>query len=158
MMKKGILIIALVGLVGIAYGQSNSVGDLFTKYKGEKDFFHLDLSGNFLDFTKGVNIDMGKEDLDDLMKSVDGIKLFKLPVNGKEAKEDFKSLRKGLKKEKYELMMEFSEKGNEVAIYSIDDQVVRDLVLLIGGDDGGEYLVVELQGEFESKALIKAMQ
>ncbi|MBD8488419.1 DUF4252 domain-containing protein [Echinicola sp. CAU 1574] len=156
-MKKLLMIVALMGMSLFAQAQSKSVASLYEKYKGTEEFFHLDLAGSFFDFAEGFDIDFDEEGMKAIAKSVERMKLFKLPVNGSEAKADFKALAKGLKKEKYELMMELSEKDSEIAFYSKGDDIISDLVLLIGGDDDDSHLVIELEGAFESKAIASSM-
>jgi len=138
--------------------QSKSVASLYEKYKSDEDFFHLDLAGSFFDFAEGFNIDFDEEGFKAIAKSVERMKLFKLPVGREIAKQDFKALQRGLRKEKYDLMMEVAEKGSNIAFYSRGGDVISDLVLLIGGDSDDDYLVIELEGAFESKKLAKVMQ
>lgn len=158
-MKKLLLIVVLMGCsVFMAQAQSKSVSALYEKYKGDDDFFHLDLSGSFFDFAEGFDIDFDEEGLKAITKSVEKMKLFKLPVGEEIAKKDFRSLQKGLQKERYDLMMEVTEKESEMAFYAKGGDVISDLVLLIGGGQGQGCLVVELEGTFESRAIAKVME
>src|SRR5690606_30655426 len=110
-MKKITLILWLSGLALTAQAQSKSVASLYNKYKSDKDFFHMDLAGNFLNFAEGMNLKFDETNLEALTQSVERVKLFKLPVSGSAAKADFKTLQKGLERERFEVLMEMTEKN-----------------------------------------------
>lgn len=137
------------------FGQSKSVDRLYNQYKGEESFFHLDLAGNFLDFAKGWDIDIEEANLSTITESIDRVKLFKLPVSGNQARADFRKLAQGLQRENYELMMEAEEKDSGVSIYSLGQSSLRGLVLLIRSNEDAEYMVIELEGKFDQKAMAK---
>ncbi|SHM64571.1 protein of unknown function [Cyclobacterium lianum] len=137
------------------FGQSKSVDRLYQQYKDNDAFFHLDLAGNFLDFAKGWDIDIEEANLSAITESIDRVKLFKLPVNGDQARSDFKKLSQGLRRENYELMMEAEEKDSGVSIYSLGERSMKGLVLLIHSGPDSDYMVIELEGQFDQKALAK---
>lgn len=157
-MKNALIIASLFLLFSLPlslFGQSKSVDRLYNQYKGEESFFHLDLAGNFLDFAKGWDIDIEEANLSAITESIDRVKLFKLPVNGDQARSDFRKLAKGLQRENYELMMEAEEKDSGVSIYSLGQGSMKGLVLLIHSNEDGGYMVIELEGQFDQKALAK---
>lgn len=141
----------------MAFAQSKSVDALYKKYEDNEEFFHLDMAGSFFDFADGLDFDFGEDGMATIAKSVDRMKFFKLPVGRNLSKSDFMDLQKGLRKERYDLMMEMSEKDSQVIIYSKGNDILSDLVLMIGGDDDDDFMVIELKGEFESQALAEAM-
>jgi hypothetical protein len=150
---KTLIIAALFMAINFsAFSQSKSVDNLFNKYKGDKDFFHMDLGGSFMNFAKGLNISLDEGNMDAIAKSVERVKFFKLPAHSQTAAADFLALQKDLAKEKYELMMETSQKNKGVFMYSKGAKKIQDLVLLISGE-GNDYIVVSLQGDFDAKAL-----
>ncbi|WP_143962669.1 DUF4252 domain-containing protein [Litoribacter populi] len=151
-MKKLILAALFLAINASAFAQSKSVDNLFDKYKGDKDFFHMDLGGSFMNFAKGLNISLDEGNMDAIAKSVERVKFFKLPANSQTAAADFLALQKDLGKEKYELMMETSQKNKGVFMYSKGAKKIQDLVLLISGE-GNDYIVVSLQGDFDAKTL-----
>src|SRR5690606_15227451 len=105
-MKKLSMIMLMLVFVLTAQAQSKSVETLYNKYKKDKDFFHMDLAGNFLNFAEGMNFKLDDANMSAITKSVERVKMFKLPVNGDAARADFKALQKGLERERYEVMME----------------------------------------------------
>ncbi|GGZ22507.1 hypothetical protein GCM10007049_14170 [Echinicola pacifica] len=155
-MKTLFALILSLFVFGAVHAQSKSVQSLYEKYQDEEDFFNLNLSGNFFDFADGLDFDFDSQGIKAMTKSVDAMRFFKLPVSLSTAQSDFKQLQKGLKRENYELMMEMSEKDSEILIYSKGDDIISDLVLLIGNTEE-DYMVVELQGEFESEAIANSL-
>jgi hypothetical protein len=157
-MKNSIIIVALTlffSLPSVLFAQSKSVDQLYRQYKGQEDFFHLDLAGNFLDFAKGFNLEIEEANLDAITESIERVKFFKLPVNGTQAKADFRKLSRGLDKERYELMMDANEKDSGLAIYAKGGDSVEGLVLMIRSDNDQQFMVIELEGRFDQKTLAK---
>jgi hypothetical protein len=154
-MKKLLLVFSLALIVQIANAQSKSVEALFQKYKSNDDFFHMDVGGNFMNFAKGFNVKLDEAEMEGIVQSLERVKLFKLPENSPNGKAEFKTLHKALEKEKYEIMLEASEKGNGILIFTKGDRMISDVVVLLN-DKEGDLMVVELQGNFDSKALADA--
>jgi hypothetical protein len=154
-MKKLLLIISLVMFAHMAHAQSKSVDALYQKYKSNDDFFHMDIGGNFMNFAEGFNVKLDKAKVEGIIKSLDRVKLFKLPESTMTGKVEFKSLHKALEKERYELMMETSDKGNGILIFTKGNRTISDVIVLLN-DKSGDLMVVELLGSFDSKALAEA--
>ena len=157
-MKKITLFLLLSGLIMTAHAQSKSVDALYNKYKSDKDFFHMDLAGNFLNFAEGMNLKFDQANLETITQSVERVKLFKLPVSGNVAKADFKTLQKGLERERFEVMMEVSEKNSGIVMYSKGGNKIKDIILLISGEGESDYMVIALKGEFDAKTIAEAGQ
>ncbi len=154
-MKKALVTVALMAFFITAYAQSKSVASMYEKYKGNDDFFHLELGGNFMNFANGFKINMDKNDLATVAKSVEKLNFFTLPDKSDLDRAEFKSLQRGLERERYELLMEASEGKGGVRVYSKGGNTISDLVVLVGGDDG-DLMVVELKGRFDQETLAKA--
>jgi hypothetical protein len=154
-MKKLLLIVSLVMFMHMAQAQSKSVDALYQKYKANDDFFHMDIGGNFMNFAEGFNVKLDEAKVEGIVKSLERVKLFKLPENSPTGQAEFKTLYKALEKEKYELMMETSDKGNGILIFTKGDRMISDVVVLLN-DKGGDLMVVELLGNFDSKSLAEA--
>lgn len=154
-MNKLILTLTFLALVMIAQAQSKSVATLKQKYESNEDFFNLELGGNFLDFAEGFNIDIDEDDMATVAKSVEKLNFFTLP-EGSDSYAEFKALQKGLEKERYDLLMEASEGKGGVMVYSKGSLIISDLVILVGDEEEGDLMVVELKGKFAQEALAKA--
>lgn len=153
-MKKYLLTLSLCALVFTVNAQSKSVAALKDKYKSNDDFFQLELGGNFMNFADGFKIDIDKNDLATVAKSVEKLNFFTLP-NGSDGYTEFKSLQKGLDRERYDLLLETSEGKNGVLIYSKGATTISDLVILVGDQKEGDLIVIELKGKFTQEALSK---
>jgi hypothetical protein len=154
-MKKLILAILFLGISFASFSQSKSVDGLYQKYKSNEDFFHLDIGGSFMNFAKGMNIKLDEGKTEALANSMERLKMFKLPVNSQTAKSEFSSLQKSLEREKFDLLMEMSEKKNGVLVYTKGDRRISDIVVLIN-DNSGDFMIIELLGDFDSKAVADA--
>lgn len=154
-MKKIILLLAFVGLVMAAQAQSKSVETLFQKHKNSQEFFHLDIGGSFLGFAEGMKIKLDDGHKEALANSMERIKFFKLPTSAVTAKADFLALQKGLERERFDLMMEVSEKQSNFTVYTKGGARIKDIVVLLN-DKEGDFLVFELKGDFDSKTVSEA--
>lgn len=154
-MKKYLLTIGLCALVFTVNAQSKSVAALKDKYKSNDDFFQLELGGNFMNFADGFKIDIDKDDLATVAKSIEKLNFFSLP-EGSESFAEFKALQKGLDRERYELLMETSEGKSGVLVYSKGALTISDLVILVGDEQEGDLMVIELKGKFTQEAIAKA--
>ena len=154
-MKNLTLLLFFTILNTAAFSQSKSVDALYQKYKANDDFFHMDIGGNFMNFAKGFNVKLDEAKVEGIIQSLERIKLFKLPENSPYGKTEFKTLHKALVKENYEVLLETSDKGNGILIFTKGDKLISDVVVLLN-DNGGDLMVVELHGNFDSKALAEA--
>lgn len=154
-MKKYLLTLGLCALVFTLNAQSKSVAALKDKYKSNDDFFQLELGGNFMNFAEGFKIDIDKNDMATVAKSVEKLNFFTLP-DGSDGYAEFKALQKGLDRERYDLLMEASEGKSGVLIYSKGAIMISDLVILVGDQKEGDLIVIELKGKFTQEALAKA--
>jgi hypothetical protein len=154
-MKKLILTLTLFAVVLGAQAQSKSIAALKEKYKGHDDFFQMELGGNFMNFADGFKINMDKNDMATVAKSVEKLNFFTLP-EGAQAITEYKSLQKGLERENYDLLMEAAEGKSGVLIYGKGARTLSDLVILVGDEKEGDLVVVELKGSFTQEMLAKA--
>lgn len=151
-MKKLLLILTLVIIGNMVYAQSKSVEALYQKHKSDPEFFHLDLGGSFMNFAKSLDVKIDNDKAESITNSMERLKMFKLPTNGNQANAEFATLKKSLEKEKFDLMMEASEKNSSFMIYTKGSKRISDVVVLVK-DKSDEFIIIELQGNFDSKAL-----
>jgi hypothetical protein len=151
-MKKLLLIITMAIMANVTYAQSKSVEALYQKHKSNPEFFHLDLGGSFMNFAKSMDLKLDNGQTEAITNSMERLKMFKLPVDGALANSEFSSLKKSLEREKFELMMEASEKNSLFLIYTKGSRRISDVVVLLK-DKSEDFIVIELQGDFDSRAL-----
>ncbi|MFD2200528.1 DUF4252 domain-containing protein [Shivajiella indica] len=148
------LLLGMIFLTSSHYllAQSKSVESLYQKHKSNPDFFHLDLGGSFMNFAKSLDVKLDNGHAESISNSMERLKMFKLPVNGEQANSEFNSLKKSLEKEKFDLMMEASEKNSSFMVYTKGSKRISDVVVLVK-DKSEDFLVIELQGDFDSETL-----
>lgn len=154
-MKKLILTLALIGAVMTVQAQSKTVKAVYEKYKSNDDFFHLELGGNFMNFAEGFKIDLNEDDMATVAKSIEKLNFFTLPDNSDLNRAQYKAMKQGLEKERYELLMETEEKDGGIVVYSKGGNSISDLVVLVS-DDEGDLMVFELKGAFDQELVAKA--
>ncbi len=155
-MKKLILTLALFGAVFAAQAQSKTVKAIYEKYKGQEDFFHMNLGGNFMNFADGFKIDIDEDDMATVAESIEHLSFFSLPDEvGQDYSTEYKAMKKGLKKERYDLIMEAEDKDGGIVVYSKGNNKISDLVVLVTDDDGS-LMVFELEGTFDREVVSKA--
>lgn len=154
-MKRIILTLAFFAFALSVNAQSRSIAALKDKYKGNDDFFQMELGGNFLNFAEGFKIDIDKADMATVAKSIEKLNFFTLPDNS-QAKGEFYGLQKGLQKENYDLLMEAAEGKSGFMVYAKGNRTISDLVILVGDDKDGGMIVVELKGTFTQEMISKA--
>jgi hypothetical protein len=154
-MKKLIVTLSFCALVFTVNAQSKSVAALKDKYKSNDDFFQLELGGNFMNFAEGFKIDIDKNDMATVAKSVEKLSFFTLP-DGSDGYAEFRALQKGLDRERYDLLLETSEGKSGVLIFSKGAAMISDLVILVGDQKNGDLIVIELKGKFTQEAIAKA--
>ena len=109
-----------------------------------------------MNFADGFKIDLDKDDMATVAKSIEKLNFFTLPDNADQSRAEFKSLQKGLERERYELLMEAAEGKGGVMIYSKGGNTISDLIVLVGGDEG-DLMVVEMKGIFDQETISKAV-
>lgn len=156
-MKKFILSICLLMLVVAVQAQSKTVASLVQKFKGEKESFHLELGGNFMNFADGFNLRLDEKELETVIKSIQKINFLTISENLAQNRIEFKSLKNGLERERYELLVEAVEGKDGVMIYSKGGQSISDLVVVVSGSEG-DLMVAELKGSFDDKLVSRAIK
>jgi hypothetical protein len=156
-MKKFILSICLLMLVVAVQAQSKTVASLVQKYEGEKESFHLELGGNFMNFADGFNLKLDEKELETVIKSIQKINFITLSEKHWQSGIEFNTLKNGLERERYELLLEAVEGKDGVMIYSKGGQSISDLVVVVSGSEG-DLTVAEFKGSFEEKLVFRAIQ
>ncbi|WP_332912362.1 DUF4252 domain-containing protein [Algoriphagus boritolerans] len=108
-----------------------------------------------MNFAEGFKIDIDKNAMATVAKSVEKLNFFTLP-DGSDGYAEFKALQKALDRERYDLLMETSEGKSGVSIFSRGSNIISDLVILVEDQKEGDLIVIELKGKFTQEALAKA--
>jgi len=156
-MKNLILSSCLLMLALSVQAQSKTVASLVQKYKGNQEAFHLELGGNFMNFADGFNLKLDKNELETVVKSIQKINFLTISENLTQNRFEAKSLKNGLERERYELLLEAVEGKDGVVIYSKGSQSISDLVVVVSGSEGN-LMVAELKGLFDDKLVSRAIK
>jgi hypothetical protein len=156
-MKNLILSSCLLMLALSVQAQSKTVASLVQKYKGNQEAFHLELGGNFMNFADGFNLKLDKNELETVVKSIQKINFLTISENLPQNRFEAKSLKNGLERERYELLLEAVEGKDGVVIYSKGSQSISDLVVVVSGSEGN-LMVAELKGLFDDKLVSRAIK
>ncbi len=151
-MKKFILAICMSLAISPVFSQSKSVAALYQKYKSHQDFFHLDLGGNFMNLAESFNVKLGDGQGESISQSLEKIIMYKIPVKGEAAGVEYLNMRKGLEKERFDVLMEAGKSKSGVILYGKGGSRIKDVVLLVR-DDKEELMVFEMIGDFDPKLL-----
>ena len=149
-MKITVMILILSILTHVGFGQSKSVADLYSQYKNHPDLFHLDLGGNFLGLAKSFNVNIDNEQANSLSKATEKVSMYKFPKSAKTG--EFNHLKRGLEKEKFELLLEAGKPSDGVSIYGKGSKKIKDLIIMVESD---ELIILELLGDFDPEMLSK---
>jgi hypothetical protein len=149
-MKKTLIILMISALTHVGFGQSKSVADLYSQYKDHPDLFHLDLGGNFLGLAKSFNVNIDNEQANSLSKATEKVSMYKFPKSAKTG--DFINLKRGLEKEKFELLLEAGKPSDGASIYGKGSKKINDLIIMVESD---ELIILELLGDFDPEMLSK---
>ena len=156
-MKNLLLSSCLLMLALSVQAQSKTVTSLVQKYKGEKEAFHLELGGNFMNFADGFDLKLDENELETVVKSIQKINFIALSEKHWQNGIEFKSLKNGLEREHYELLLEAVEGKDGVMIYGKGAQSISDLVVVVSGSEG-DLTVAEFKGSFEEKLVFRVIQ
>ena len=145
------LLIATFSLAGNA--QSRSLSDVYREYEHLDESFSLNISGNFLKMASWFDDDLDDHDLDDVINSIDKIKVFKVPkgFKGMQAK-DVRGFKRDLHGEGFEELM--NVRGEEGVFYVLVQEkrgVVDNLVMYGEGDHG--VIFIEFLGSMDAKKI-----
>lgn len=136
-MKKLIVILAMVLPMAIL-AQKSPVDKLFDKYANQKGFTTVNISGKLLGFA--AQIDTGDESTQDLLSSLNGVRVLSVEDDALNEKLDFYQELKDdgfFKDNDFEVLMEVTEESEVVRFLAKDagDGKISDLLLIVGGDD-----------------------
>lgn len=150
-MKRLLIAIMLfIPFLGMAQNES-PIDQLFNKYANKDGFSTVNISGKMLSLTSQMNESKSKEA--DLIGKLSGIRI--LSVEDKELNKTlnfYKELEADgfFKNNKYEVLMEVTEKNEIVRFYGKEEEKDRlsELLLVIGGNDN---TLISIRGSIDLK-------
>ena len=133
-MKKLVLSLLVVLVPILAIGQNTAVEKIFEKYGGNDGFTTVTINKSL--FKMAAHFDNSVEDLDAL-SGMETIKILAIDDEGDVSGVNFyKEVKSLLKTSDYEELMTVQSKGADVVfLVNQDGDVIKELILLVGGDD-----------------------
>lgn len=105
-----------------------------------------------MNLAKSFNIKFDEGQEESISQSIEKIRMYKIPATGEIAGKEYLSLRKGLEKERFDVLMEAGKSKSGVILFGKGGKRIQDLVLLVR-DDKEEMMVFEITGDFDSKMI-----
>lgn len=137
----------------LSNAQSRSLLDVYHEYEHLDESFSLNISGGFLKMANWFDHDLEDHDLDEVISSIDKIKILKVPkgFRGMES-EEVRRFKKDLHREDFdELMHVRSDDGVFFVLAKEKRGVVDDLVMFGEGDHG--VIFIEFLGHMDAKKI-----
>jgi hypothetical protein len=110
-----------------------------------------------MNFADGFDLKLDENELETVVKSIQKINFLTISENLTQNRFEAKSLKNGLEREHYELLLEAVEGKDGVVIYSKGAQSITDLVVVVSGSEGN-LMVAEFKGSFEEKLVFRVIQ
>lgn len=156
-MKKLLSLLLLSCIVSVGYSQSKSFEKFKNKYKGHDDVNDITVSGNLFGLVGNIaELDEDDEDAQvvaRIAKNIQKLEVVTVPKNIKEFDHDeVKNLRKGLKKEAYEVLIQVKD-GKETIDFLAGPgkNSIKNMLVLIEEDDS--FVVLNIDGLLNLKDL-----
>lgn len=154
-MKRILPILALVVFLFTSCDYESGVSDAFRKYRGEDGITTITVPGWVISLASHFG------DLEDsereLLESIDKVRVLTVEDDDLNAQLNLhKEFYSAIKKEgDYEELLVVREKDEKVTIFGrIDDEVIKEMVVLVGGDDN---VMVYVKGEISPELISDQM-
>ncbi len=137
----------------LSKAQCRSLTDVYRRYDHLDGSFSLNVSGNFLKMASWMDNDLMDDDFEDVVQSIDKIKIFKVP-KGRHGMShgEIRDFKRDLYDEDFDELMNI--RGDDGVFYVLAKErrkVVTDLVMFGEGDNG--VIFVEFLGHMDVKKI-----
>lgn len=150
-MKKLLFLGLFMAVSAMAFSQDDAISKYFEKYMDDEDFSVVYISGRMFGMFAEV-----EDDDHDAKRAMQGIKGLRILTTEKNAASLYKeALRKFNVSEYEELMKVRSGKENVNFFIREEGDVVKELLLLVGGDDGSDFVLLSFVGDINLKEISK---
>ncbi len=141
---KNTLITFLVALPILAFGQSNSIEDFYTKYKNNEDITALTLSGGMIKFAASFEEDGNTKILDKIAL----VRLLMMSDNNLVSKKEYHGFMKDIKKDAFDELIKIKEDGIDIDIFIREKgDTITDVLIMVKEEN--EFIMVSLEGNFQ---------
>jgi hypothetical protein len=150
-MKRILIFIALFSIPIIIKAQNGPVDALFDKYSGKDGFTTVYITKYMFDMFRSKNVeDKDAEDINRVLGKLNSIKILAVEdstVLGKGVN-FYNEIMKELPRDKYNELMVVKDKESNVVFLAREDKgVIVELLLIAGGKDAGDNVLISIQGQ-----------
>ncbi len=151
---KIILLAGLLTLPFFSQGQCRSLTKIYRSYDHLEESFSLNISGGFLKMASWVD-DHDDEDIDDVIRSIDQIKIYKIPKGFRGIENDeIRRFKRDLKDEYFEELMNVRN-GDEIFYVMAKERRGRVSDLVVYGEADNSVVFIEFLGSMSTNKLAK---
>lgn len=144
-------IVALIGVTGLN-AQNDAIDRFFEQYQNDENFTMVYVSPKMFQLVAKVASEDLDKDLNDVVKNLKGLKVLKTEVNPLQV---YKEANNKIDTKEYELLLTARDQGQNVNFYTktSSNDVVEELLLLVGGDD--EFVLLSFVGTLDLAKIAK---
>lgn len=157
---KRILIFGIIFLIPVLIRAQNApVDKLFDKYAGKDGFTTVYISKYMFDMFRSDEVgDKDAEELNRVLGKLNSIKILTVEdpdLIGK-GLNFYDEIMKELPREKYNELMVVKDKKSDVVFLAREDQgVIVELLLIAGGSEGSDNVLISIQGQIDLETIGK---
>lgn len=152
-MKKILLSLLLVLPLSIM-AQQKSFMSFFDKYSGEEGFTTVALSAEMIGLMGSVS-EAGDDDLAELLKNIEYIRIV---VAENESEEFVKDIKSVIKDSEYNVITSINESGQKTSFYTIEKNKKTVEFLMVSYGKGEDNVVINIIGDVDVKQVSKLSQ
>jgi len=159
-MKKLLIFIVLFVIPSLIRAQNEPVDALFDKYSGRDGFTTVYITKYMFDMFRSKDVGDKKEadDINNVLGKLNSIKILAVEdssVLGKGVN-FYNEIMKDLPREQYKELMVVKDKESNVVFLAREEKgVIVDLLLIAGGKDAGDNVLISIQGQINLEDISK---
>ncbi len=128
--------------------QEDAISKYFDKYLEDERFTVVYISGKLFEMFKGMDLDFEDEEAEAILEVVEDLKGLRVLTTEENAGQFYEEALSIINKNEYETLMEVREGKHEKVQFLVkeSDNVMRELLLLVGGDQE-DFVLVSFIGQ-----------
>jgi hypothetical protein len=158
-MKRILIFAALFLFPALIHAQNAPVDALFDKYAGKDGFTTVYISKYMFDMFRSDNVqDQDADEVNKVLGKLNSIKILTVEDSSFIGKgvNFYNEIMKELPREQYKELMVVKNKGSDVVFLAREEKnVIVELLLIAGGSDVSDNVLISIQGEIDLKTISK---
>jgi len=150
-MKNIITILVLLFAMQGAFAQNNAIKKYFQKYEDKESFTSVYVSEYM--FSLFADIDMEDAEDKEVVQILEGLKSLQVLTTGENGKQYYEEAIGLINQKEYKILMKVKDGNNNIRfLIKKDGNTIKELLLLVGGDD---FVLLSIVGEINLKKISK---